>query len=255
MIRPPSVRRPPILPEDEAFVAAYRPSDFPRPSVTVDIVALTIDSKGGSAGALRVLLIQRGEPPFKDHWALPGGFVRVGDAHKERGESLDDAAARELHEETGLTRRQVYLEQLGAFGEPDRDPRMRVITVAYYALVRPDLIPKVRPGGDASGAEWVEPTRGLKLAFDHAEILAAARERIRQRIDASAIAAGLVPARFTIPELRTARGIVTGEPQDPGNFRRRFEAMLEAGIVERAPGERATASKPAAVYRFRRREA
>jgi 8-oxo-dGTP diphosphatase len=235
-----------LLPEDEAFLATYRPGDFPRPSVTVDVVALTIVD-----GALRVLLIQRGEPPFRGRWALPGGFVRVGDDAKNRGESLDDAVARELAEETGLTRRQVYVEQLGAFGEPDRDPRMRVISVAYYALVRPDLVPRVRAGGDAREAAWLAPSPKLELAFDHAAIIDAAQRRIRERIETSGIAQSLVPARFTIPELRTAYGIVMGEPLDPGNFRRRFQSMLEASIVERAPGQRATSSKPAAVYRFR----
>ena len=246
MLRRSSVPSPTLLPEDEAFLAAYRPGAFPRPSVTVDVVALTIQD-----GGLRVLLIKRGEPPFRGRWALPGGFVRVGGGAKGRGESLDEAVARELSEETGLTPRQVYVEQLGAFGEPERDPRMRVISVAYYALVRPDLVPRVRAGGDASEAAWLEPSPKRELAFDHAAIIEAARKRIRERIDGSAIAASLVPARFTIPELRTAYAIVTGEKQDPGNFRRRFQSMLDARVVERAPGMRATSSKPAAIYKFR----
>jgi 8-oxo-dGTP diphosphatase len=238
--------RAPLSPEDEAFLATYRAGDFPRPSVTVDVVALTIVE-----GALRVLLVQRGEPPFRGRWALPGGFVRVGEDAKNRGESLDEAVVRELAEEAGLTRRQVYVEQLGAFGDPDRDPRMRVISVAYYALVRPDLVPRVRAGGDARAAAWLSPSAKLELAFDHAAIIDAAQRRIRERIEASGIARSLVPARFTIPELRAAYGIVLGETMDPGNFRRRFQSMLEARIVERAPGLRATSSKPAAIYRFR----
>jgi 8-oxo-dGTP diphosphatase len=246
MPRRSSVSRARSLPEDAAFLAAYRPGDFPRPSVTVDVVALTIQD-----GELRVLVVKRAEPPFRGRWALPGGFVRVGDGKKDRGESLDDAVARELAEETGLTRREVYVEQLGAFGEPQRDPRMRVISVAYYALVRPDLVPRVRAGGDASAAAWLAPSPGLHLAFDHAAIIEAARTRIRERIGSSRIAASLVPASFTIPELRTAHAIVTGEEPDPGNFRRRFQSMLDARVVERAPGMRATSSKPAAVYRFR----
>jgi 8-oxo-dGTP diphosphatase len=231
-------------PEDAAFLAAYRPADFARPSVTVDVVALTIED-----ARLRVLLVERGEPPFRGRWALPGGFVRVGDGHRDRGESLEAAAARELLEETGLTARQVLLEQLGAFGAPDRDPRMRVISVAYYALVRPDLASTVRGGGDARKAAWLEP-RGLRLAFDHADIVRAARARLRERIESSRIAASLVPARFTIPELRAVHETITGQPQDPGNFRRRFQQMIDAGLVEHAPGVRATASKPAALYRF-----
>jgi 8-oxo-dGTP diphosphatase len=234
-----------FLPEDREYLAAYRADAFPRPSVTVDVVALTILDE-----RLRVLLVRRGEPPFRGRWALPGGFVRVGSDPKDRGESLDDAVARELAEETGLTRRQVYLEQLGAFGAPDRDPRMRVISVAYYALVRPDLARLTRAGGDASAVAWLEPSRQLKLAFDHADIIDGARRRIRQRIETSAIAKSLVPASFTISELRSAYTIVKGAHQDPGNFRRRFQSMLEVGLVERAAGKRLTTSKPAALFRF-----
>jgi 8-oxo-dGTP diphosphatase len=125
--------------------------------------------------------------------------------------------------------------------------------VAYYALVRPDLFPRVRGGGDASRAEWLEPSAKLRLAFDHATIVAAALERIRERIRTTNIAASLLPATFTIPEIRHVHTVVTGEPQDPGNFRRRFHAMIEEGLVEQAPGKRITASKPAAVYRYRRK--
>lgn len=230
--------------EDEAFVKAYRPEDFERPSVAVDIVAVTVKDS-----LLYVLLVKRAEPPFRGRWALPGGFVRVGKG-ADRGESLDQALARELHEETGLSIHEVYTEQLGAFGEPDRDPRMRVISVAYYALVRPDLIGRVRGGGDASHAEWVPVTSDVRLAFDHARILEAARQRIKERIRTTNLAKSLVPATFSIPELRNVYAIVTGEPQDAGNFRRRFGALLDEGIVERAPGKRITSSKPAAVYRF-----
>ena len=235
--------------EEAQFLARYRPGDFPRPSVTVDIVVLTVVD-----AELRVLLVKRREHPFKDRWALPGGFVRVGDGHKDRGEDLDAAAARELEEETGLSPSMVLLDQLHAFGDADRDPRMRVITVAYYALVRPDLVPLVRAGGDVSAASWF-CARALdpkELAFDHADIVAMALARVATRIDESAIAANLVPQTFTIPELRHVHEILTGAPQDPGNFRRRFNRLLEDGVVEQAPGKRITTSKPALVYRFRR---
>jgi 8-oxo-dGTP diphosphatase len=232
--------------DDEAFLAHYRPEDFPRPSVAVDVVAFTVlDS------LLQVLLVKRAEPPFRSRWALPGGFVRVGDGRKDRGESLDEAVARELQEETGLTTEEVYVEQLGAFGDPDRDPRMRVISIAYYALVRPDLVPRVRGGGDVSHAQWMDATADLRLAFDHKKILEAARTRIRERIQTTNIAASLVPRTFTIPELRNVYAIVTGATQDAGNFRRKFQALMNDGIVELAPGKRLTSSKPAAVYRFR----
>jgi 8-oxo-dGTP diphosphatase len=233
--------------DEAAFLKKYRPADYPRPSVTVDIAAFSIID-----AELRVLLVRRGEHPFKGAWALPGGFVRVGDGHKNQGEDLDAAAARELTEETGLSASDVYLEQLGAFGRAGRDPRMRVITVAYYALIRPDLVPLVKAGGDASVAEWLSVERLADLAFDHGEIIGRAVGRVAERIDASSIAASLVAKTFTIPELRHVYATLTGKKQDPGNFRRKFERMMEDGLIERAPGKRITASKPALVYRYRR---
>lgn len=230
-------------------MARYRPGSFPRPSVTVDIVVLTVVD-----AELRVLLVKRREHPFKDRWALPGGFVRVGDGHKDQGEDLEAAAARELEEETGLSPSLVHLEQLHTFGAANRDPRMRVITVAYYALVRPDLVPLVRAGGDASAASWfsVRALDARELAFDHATIVATALTRVAARVDEAAVTKNLVPQTFTIPELRHVHEILTGRSQDPGNFRRRFARMLDDGVVEQAPGKRITTSKPALVYRFKR---
>ena len=245
--RPPS-RPPRPASADGAFLEAYRPDDFARPSVAVDLVVLTI-----LRGELCVLLVRRREAPFAGELALPGGFVRVGDARRDQGEDLIDAARRELTEETGLDASLVWLEQLAAFGRPHRDPRMRVISVAYYAIVRPELAPGVRPGGDAEEALWMELPRALRsrLAFDHREILAAADERVRRDVDQSAIARHLVGETFSIPELRAVRAILTGEPQDPGNFRRRFARMLDDGVVLPVTSEkRATATKPAALYRF-----
>ena len=227
---------------------AYRPEDYARPSVAVDVVVLTID-----AGNLLVLLVERNEAPFRGSWALPGGFLRVGPTAKSQGEDLDAAAARELEEEAGLAAKDVLLEQLRAFGKAGRDPRMRVVSVAYYALVRPDLLGAVRPGGDVSGVRWatVDAALAAPLAFDHRDILTAALAHIRERLDSTAIARNLVPKTFTIPELRTAFEIVSGRTLDHGNFRRKFNALIDAGVVERAPGKRPTASKPAAVYRWR----
>jgi 8-oxo-dGTP diphosphatase len=236
-----------VSPEEARFLERYRPGNFARPSVTVDIAAFSVlDAE------LRVLLIARGEHPYKGGWALPGGFVRVGDAHRDQGEDLDAAATRELEEETGLRAEDVYLRQLGAFGDAGRDPRMRVITVAYYALIRPDLVPLVRPGGDAHATEWhtVARLKPADLAFDHHAILTAAIQRIAETIEQANIARSLVPKTFTIQELRHVVGVVTGAPQDPGNFRRRFERMIEDGVIEQAQGKRITASKPAMVYRF-----
>jgi 8-oxo-dGTP diphosphatase len=232
-----------------SFLAGYNPKDYPRPSVTVDLVVLTIlDAQ------LRVLLVKRKEHPFKGSWALPGGFVRVGETAEAQGEDLEVAARRELQEETGLSDDRVFLEQLYTFGKAGRDPRMRVISVAYYALVRPDLAPIVRAGGDASEAQWfvLDGLKKVELAFDHREVVDTALDRIRGKLDYSNLAFDLVPLTFTIPELRTVFSIVLDKPQDPGNFRRRFNRMLEDGLIEKAPGKRITTSKPATVYRFKR---
>lgn len=131
---------------------------------------------------------------------------------------------------------------------------MRVITVAYYALIRPDLVPIVKAGGDANFADWIHvgALASSALAFDHEDIIQRAVARVAQRIDASNIAASLVPKTFTTSELRHVHAVLPGKPQDPGNFRRKFERMLEDGVIEQAPGKRITASKPAQVYRFRR---
>ena len=234
---------------DEAAIdaAAAELSRYPRAAVAVDLVVFTILDAD-----LKVLLIRRGEPPFEGAWALPGGFVRVGPSHRDQGEGLDDAAARELNEETGLPKGSVYLEQLYTFGKADRDPRARVISIAYYALVRPTLAPLVRAGGDAKHAGWcsIPEAKTRALAFDHLEILERALERIRGKIDYSDIAFQLVPDTFSIPELRAVHEVIKGTSYDPGNFRRRFKRMLTDGIIATAPGKRITGTKPAKVYRF-----
>jgi 8-oxo-dGTP diphosphatase len=253
--------------DEERFLEAYKPGAFPRPSVTVDLVVFTVIDK-----LLHVLFVRRNEHPFRGQWALPGGFVRVSDDRKDQGEDLDAAAHRELLEETGLSHTasaSVFLEQVRTFGKPGRDPRMRVISVAYYALVRPALVPLIRAGGDVSHAKWfdvaelvTDPHGGgspagrvtkkarAELAFDHADILDAALERMRVDLDRTSIGFELVPETFTIQELRAVHEAVRGEPLDPGNFRKRFLRLIEDGVIEAARGKRPTASKPASVYRF-----
>ena len=222
---------------------------YARPAVAVDLVILTL-----LEGSLHVLLVRRAEAPFAGRWALPGGFLRVAEGVQDQGEDLEAAAERELVEETGLSPEDVWLEQVGAFGKAHRDPRMRVVTVAYAALVRPDLAGRVHAGGDAAAAEWAQVSslgEGA-LAFDHGHILEVALARIRERVDTSDVAFALVPRTFTVPELRAVFAAVKGAPQDAGNFRRRVQRLLEDRILERAPGVRRTASKPASLYRFRK---
>ncbi len=245
-----------IDPDEGAFLEQYRAEAYARPSVTVDLVILTVLDHD-----LKVLLVQRSEHPFKNRWALPGGFVRVSDDRNDQGEDLDAAALRELEEETGLSQAacgKFFLEQVRAFGKPGRDPRMRVISVAYYALVRPGLVPLIRPGGDVSHTRWFSVGElGDKhgLAFDHEEILKATLDRARADLDRTSIAFELVAETFTIQELRAVHEAIRGETLDPGNFRKKFLRMIEDGLIELARGKRATASKPAHVYRFARGDA
>lgn len=234
--------------DEAAFLDAYRPGDYPRPSVTVDLVIFTIQD-----GALAALFVTRGEHPFKGALALPGGFLRVGKDRNEQGEDLIDAARRELAEETGLSDSRIFLTQLGAFGKPGRDPRTRVVSVAYVALVRPELAQRTVGGGDVTHAQFLDVSKAHKLAFDHAEILAAARAFVQRELLQSSIAFELTPETFTIQELRGTYEVILGEALDPGNFRKRFLRMLEEGIITETREMRRTPSKPARLYRFARR--
>jgi len=214
-----------------------------RPAVTVDIVVLTILDD-----VLQVLLIERGGPPYVGQRALPGGFVRV-DEGGVGGESLDDAAARELHEETGLAPSRVLLEQVGVFGRPGRDPRGRTITVAFMALVPPTLATFVRAGSDAAAARFAPVADATGLAFDHDAIVHAALTALRDDVRRGGpLAFSLVPDPFTIPELQAVHEVLLGTPLHDGPFRRRFDRLLDDGVVARAPGQRVTGRRPAAVY-------
>ncbi|MSQ03987.1 MAG: NUDIX hydrolase [Myxococcales bacterium] len=259
---------------EEEFLARYKGQEYPKPSVTVDVVIFSILD-----GELKVLLIQRKAHPFRGCWAIPGGFVDVGNAYLDQGEDLDAAAHRELEEETSLPRGSCFLEQLYTFGKAGRDPRTRVITVAYYALVRPTLAPLVHPQSDAQEARWfgvwklwekghlegtpevvkplIEsegpgPLGNASLAFDHSDILTQAIRRIRGKIDYAPIAFDLVPERFTVSDLRSVFEVVKGTMYHAGNFQRRFQRMLEDGTIVPAAGEttRRAGGRPARLYRF-----
>ncbi|MFI5710761.1 NUDIX hydrolase [Kribbella sp. NPDC051620] len=185
--------------------------DFEPLGVAADLVILTVRE-----GSLQVLLVRRGIAPYQGRWALPGGFVRPK-------EDLEAAARRELEEETGLHSDRIHLEQVATYGEPGRDPRGRVISVTYLALV-PDL-PSPVAGTDAASAEWVAVDEVLtdqdRLAFDHHRILTDAVERARAKLEYSPLAAAFCPDEFTISELRGIYEAVWGVQLDPRNFHRK----------------------------------
>ena len=179
---------------------------YPRAALTVDCVVFGFDES-----ELKVLLIQRGLQPFKGKWAFPGGFVRVD-------ETLDEAARRELDEETGL--KSVFLEQLYTFGTVDRDPRERVVSVAYYALVKLSDH-RAKAATDAASAEWFPVSKVPKLAFDHAEILATALTRLKGKVRYEPIGFELLPSKFTLSQLQHLYESALGTDLDKRNFRKK----------------------------------
>lgn len=218
---------------------SYDPSQYPAFAVTVDVVILTM-----AQGALHVLLVRRGEDPFEGFWAIPGGFKRPS-------ETLDEAAKRELREETGVDAPPV-LAQFGAYGDPGRDPRMNVVTVAYLAVLRD--VGEIVAGTDAADAALtpVSDVLGgkLQLAFDHQRIVHDAIERVRVELEATGIATAFVGQTFTMAELRSVYEAIWGVQLDAANFRR--SVLAEDGWVvptgRRArPG--AAGGRPAELYR------
>ncbi len=213
----------------------YDVSKYERPSVTIDVVIFSIlDDE------LKVLLIKRKSWPHEGMWAIPGGFVQMD-------ESLEEAAYRELAEETNVTRDQVYLEQLYTFGDPKRDPRTRVITVAYFALVGADKL-HPRAADDAEDVDWFSVYNLPSLAFDHGQILDYALTRLRYKLEYSAAGFQLLPEKFTLRELQDAYEIILGAKLDKGNFRSK---LRKTQVVEPVAGFRDTGGRPARLYRFR----
>lgn len=199
--------------------------------VTVDIVIFTIQQ-----GVLKVLLVKRRIAPFKGQFAIPGGFV-----HED--EDLELAAVRELSEETGVS--DVYLEQLYSFGEPDRDPRGRVVTVAYFALISADRKPKA--GTDAAEATWYPMDDLPPLAFDHATILKYALERLRNKLEYTTVGFQLLPEKFTLTELQEVYEAILGKKLDKRNFRRKMSVLK---ILKPLREYRRGGQRPARLYRF-----
>jgi 8-oxo-dGTP diphosphatase len=226
---------------------------FPRPSLAVDVVALTVER-----GELRVALYERADPPQRGHYAIPGGFVRID-------ESIEVAANRLMAQKVGLTG--VFLEQLYTFGDLRRDPRGRVVTVAYYALVdtkrfhskSPPAAVSARvvvpwPGETGGPVDVVDDDgRSLPMFLDHADILGVAVKRLRGKLDYSPVGFQLLPTEFTLRELQQIHETVRGEPVNKDSFRRR---MLASGLLEATGShEREVVHRPAEMYRFTRRSA
>jgi 8-oxo-dGTP diphosphatase len=202
-------------------------------AVTVDLVLLTI-----RAGELMILLVRRGVPPYRGRWALPGGFVKVE-------EDLPAAAVRELTEETGVASTAAHLEQLGTYGAPRRDPRGRVVTVAYLALL-PDL-PRPVAGTDAAAAAWHPVASPPRLALDHARIAADGIERARAKLEYTTLATAFLDEPFTLGDLRRVYEAVWAESLHEGNFRRKV--LSTPGFVEPTGQSARTDGRPAALYR------
>lgn len=209
--------------------------EFPRAALTVDCVVFGLDCED-----LKVLLIRRDLPPFEGCWALPGGFVHID-------ETLEDAALRELQEETGLEK--VYLEQLCTIGDLDRDPRERVVTIAYYALVKLSDH-RVRAATDAREAAWFLLDELPHLAFDHAKILDLAHERLRGKIRYQPIGFELLPNKFTLRQLQNLYEVILDRPLDKRNFRKKILAMDI--LIELDEFETDVAHRAARLYRFDR---
>jgi len=210
---------------------------YPPIAVTVDLVVLTVREE-----KFQALTIRRGEEPFLGRWALPGGFLRPD-------EDLQAAAARELQEETAVSEEQVHLEQLASYGTPDRDPRMRTVTVAYIALA-PDL-PTPTAGTDTADAQW-QPVDDLLresgLAFDHAQILQDGVERARAKLEYTPLAAAFCPPEFTISELRRVYEVVWGAQLDARNFHRKV-TKTEGFVAATADTTIRDGGRPARLYR------
>src|SRR5215472_2405968 len=211
--------------------------EYPRPALTVDAVVFGLDDED-----LKALLIRRDLEPFQGKWALPGGFVRVE-------ESLEEAVRRELQEETGIA--QLFLEQLYTFGAVDRDPRGRVVTVAYYALVKLSDY-RIRAATDARDAAWFAVSEARGLAFDHDRILATALERLKGKVRYQPIGFELLPPQFTLSQLQRLYETILEKPLDKRNLRKKILGMDLLVPLEEV--QKDVAHRAARLYRFDRKK-
>jgi 8-oxo-dGTP diphosphatase len=211
-------------------------SEFEQPEVTVDLVIFTVNEE-----KLKVLLVKRATDPFAGVWSIPGGFLKTG-------ESLEGAANRVMQEKTGV--KEIYLEQLYTFGKPDRDPRMRVITVSYFALIPWTSL--IQPESNkVTGVAWFTVDELPELAFDHREILDYAANRLRTKAGYSNIVYGLLPAQFRLSDLQKIYEIIIARELDKRNFRKR---MLATGLLQETGRKDIGAHRPAMLYQFKKRE-
>jgi 8-oxo-dGTP diphosphatase len=211
--------------------------EYPRPSLTVDCVIFGLDE----SVKLKILLIQRGHDPFKDSWALPGGFV-------DMDETLEHAALRELKEETGVE--DVFIEQLYTFGTPNRDPRGRVVTVVYYALINLSEY-KIGADSDAKDVRWFEIDNLPELAFDHADILALSIARLRSKVRYQPLGFELLPQTFTLTQLQKLYETILGLPKEKGLNKRNFRTkILKMNILKEVSIQKGVAHRPAQLYCF-----
>lgn len=213
--------------------------EYERPGLTVDCVIFGLDLDDEN---LKVMLIERDVEPFEGQWAIPGGFVRSD-------ETLVEAATRELAEETGIT--DVFLEQLYTFGDPGRDPRGWVVSVAYYALVSPEKH-HIHATTDARSAKWFQIDALPRLAFDHSKILKTALERLRGKLSYAPVGFELLPQKFSIKQLQKLYEIVLGQPLDNRNFRKKIFAMDV--LKELDEMQKGVAHRAARLYRFDERK-
>lgn len=209
-------------------------NEYPKPSVTVDTIIFTIIDD-----SLKVLLIKRGIEPFLDQWAIPGGFIKLD-------EDLESAAKRELEEETGV--KEVYLEQLYTFGDVNRDPRGRVITVSYLALIKPENI-NLKASTDASEVSWFSIDDLPTLAFDHSKILSYATKRLRWKFEYTPIAFSLLPEKFTIGQLKSIYDTIFEIKLDKRNF---YKKILSLNILEEKGIQENVSFRPAKLYSLKK---
>ena len=207
---------------------------YEKPSVTADIVIYTIQNN-----ELKILLVKRGIEPFKNKWAIPGGFVRIH-------ESLEDAAKRELEEETGV--KDVYLEQLYSFGDPKRDPRGRVITVAYMALINSEKI-KLKAATDVSEVQWFSIKKIPQLAFDNKKILDYSLKRLKWKFEYTTVAFSLLPKKFTISEIQNIYEIVFNRQFDKRNFAKK---VLSLDILKEEEIKKDVSHRPPMLYSLKK---